>query len=232
MVQFSHTLDLLFDILDEVRFLGELLLVDALDGVHLILCGFEFYLLDGEDEGEGSLAQSPHGVEVVALEDLPALLHCLLLLHHYRIIRKLGPSPFTRTRLFSVFQHYKLGQTTAKNRWPLSASKWSVMLGWITWEGGSLTFMTGKIEKTDGMLTLREKWKTGGGRLWIHWGDLGLTWGDETKVDSVDIDGLSTKRKLPIEIKLLRIILAAETFWKHIETFSKTISYYFYTILE
>lgn len=115
MVELPHALDLLLDVFDEVGFLGELFLIDALDRVHLVFGRFEFYLLDGEDEGEGALAQSAHGMEVVPFEDLAALLDGLFLLHHYRIIRKISPLLFTPTRLFSVFQHYKRCQITAKN---------------------------------------------------------------------------------------------------------------------
>lgn len=117
MVEIPHALDFLFDVFDEVGFLGELFLIDAFDRINFILGRFEFYLFDREDEGEGSLAQPAQRMQVVALEDLAALLDSLFLLHHYRIIRKIDPLLFTPTRLFSVFQHYKRCQITAKNRW-------------------------------------------------------------------------------------------------------------------
>lgn len=81
MVEVPHTLYLLFDVFNQVGLFGELSLVDALNRVHFILCGLELDLLDGKDEREGALAQSPKRVEVVALEDLTALLYRLLLLH-------------------------------------------------------------------------------------------------------------------------------------------------------
>jgi hypothetical protein len=149
MVEIPHALYFLFDVFDEVGFLGELFLIDAFDRVDLVLCRLEFYLLDGEDEGEGTLAQSAQGMEVVPFEDLAALLDGLFLLHHYRIIRKIRPLLFTPTRLFSVFQHYKGCQITAKNTWHSSGGKWPSGLGGITWGAGVAGVWTGKIEKTE-----------------------------------------------------------------------------------
>lgn len=46
MVEFPHALDFLLDVLDEVGFLGELFLVNALDRVDLVVCRFELDLFD------------------------------------------------------------------------------------------------------------------------------------------------------------------------------------------
>jgi hypothetical protein len=77
----------LFDIFGKVGLFGELLLTDALDGVDLVLCGFEFYFLDGEHKGKGAFAEPLEGVEVVLLEgltampDLGVLYHCIIELY-------------------------------------------------------------------------------------------------------------------------------------------------------
>jgi len=44
--QLSHRLDFLLDILDQVWFFGELLLVDTLDGVDFVIWRFEFDFFD------------------------------------------------------------------------------------------------------------------------------------------------------------------------------------------
>lgn len=46
VVELPHALDFLLDVLDEVRFLGELFLVNALNRVHLVVCRFELDLFD------------------------------------------------------------------------------------------------------------------------------------------------------------------------------------------
>lgn len=46
VIKLPHTLDFLLDILDEVRLLGELFLVNALNRVDLVVCRFELDLFD------------------------------------------------------------------------------------------------------------------------------------------------------------------------------------------
>lgn len=72
-------------------------------------------------------------MKVVLLEDLPALLHRLLLHHNIRIIKNFIRPAFSRTRLFSVFSLFqgnapcpqitaKLKQNTDKHLAPSSLS--------------------------------------------------------------------------------------------------------------